>query len=103
MAVRDEERKSPADVVDNPAANRFELEVGGDVAVLEYAREGGRLLLVHTEVPEALEGRGYASVLARAALDQAKAKGLKVVPMCPFVRAYLRRHHEYDSIVQQSW
>jgi predicted GNAT family acetyltransferase len=56
---------------------------------------------MHTRVPGELEGQGYGGALAKAALDYARANGLKVIPTCPFVSAYLRRHKEYADLVQR--
>jgi uncharacterized protein len=81
-----------ATVRDNRAAHRFELDVNGQVAVLVYERRADELVLVHTEVPPSLRGRGLADRLVREALEAARAEGRRVVPVCPFVRAYLRRH-----------
>ena len=89
----------PTNVTDNVAASRFELGSGEGLAVLEYRRQGDRLYLTHTEVPEALAGQGLASTLARAALEHARAARLRVVAWCPFVRVYLRRHPEYAALV----
>ncbi|HZW27866.1 MAG TPA: GNAT family N-acetyltransferase [Trueperaceae bacterium] len=86
-------------VVRNREASRFEVELDGHVAVLEYVRVRRSLLLVHTGVPEQLEGRGIGSTLARAALDYVRHARLIAVPMCPFVRAYIRRHPEYLELV----
>jgi predicted GNAT family acetyltransferase len=83
---------SPPSVSDNPALHRFELTVDGQTAVLEYERTGDALALVHTEVPEALRGRHLGDALVEYALDAAHAAGLRIVPICPFVRAYLRKH-----------
>ncbi len=80
------------DVTDHRDANRFELTVDGHTAFLDYERRPDALVLVHTEVPEQLRGRHLADALARAGLAQAHAEGLRVVAVCPFVRAYLRRH-----------
>ena len=84
-------------VTDNPAASRFELEVDGQIAFLRYNRTPTTLSLVHTEVPEALRGRRLGDVLAKAGIDAARAEGLQLVVICPFVRAYLRRHPELAS------
>jgi predicted GNAT family acetyltransferase len=62
---------------------------------------GHDLDLVHTEVPRALEGRGYASALATAALEHARHEGVKVIPSCPYVKAFLQRHPEYADLVAQ--
>jgi uncharacterized protein len=81
-----------AAVVDNRDARRFELTMDGQTAVLVYERAPDSLVLVHTEVPPSLRGRHIADALANAALDTAKVEGLRVVAVCPFVRAYLRKH-----------
>jgi predicted GNAT family acetyltransferase len=88
---------APLSVIDNPQAQRFELIVDSETAVLEYQRTPNSLVLVHTEVPAALRGRHVADVLAQAAIDRAHAEKLQVVAVCPFVRAYLRRHPESKS------
>jgi predicted GNAT family acetyltransferase len=54
---------------------------------------------MHTEVPRALEGRGYAAALATAALDQARREGIRIIPSCPYVKAFLQRHPEYADLV----
>ena len=89
----------PIEIRDDPDAGRFETDVDGETAVLEYALEGGRIRLVHTGVPDPLEGRGIGSRLVRFALDQARERGLDVWPDCPFVAAYIRRHPEYLELV----
>src|SRR4051812_9357979 len=86
-------------VIDNEAAHQFEAHVDGLLTRLVYERADGRLILIHTEVPDALAGRGIGSVLARAALDDARVRQLRVVPRCPFVRSYIERHSEYRSLV----
>ena len=86
-------------VVDRTDLNRYELAVDNDVAFLTYRRKPDHILLAHTEVPEVFRGRGYGSVLAKHALDEARRAGLNVIVKCPFVTAWLRRHHEYDDII----
>ena len=88
-------------VVDNAAQCRFELHADGQIAVLEYVLAGDHIRLVHTEVPAGLRHRGYAEALARAGLDHARANGLKAVPLCPFVRAFLKRHPEYEPVLDR--
>jgi len=90
----------PMKVADNAAKSRFELPVDGQLAHLDYRKAGETLVLVHTEVPAALGGRGLGSVLARAALDAARERGLKVRATCPFVAAYLARHPEYADLLE---
>jgi predicted GNAT family acetyltransferase len=84
-------------VVDNREANRFELVVDGHTAVLNYERTQTSLVLVHTEVPEPLRGRRLGNVLVRAALDGAAVEGRRIVAVCPFVKAYLRKHPHPDA------
>ena len=87
------------EVIDNPTASRYETVVDGHLAILQYQRSSSRVTLIHTEVPSELEGRGVGGALARFALDDARARGIEVVPSCPFVAAYIRRHPEYLDIV----
>ncbi|HSJ12779.1 MAG TPA: GNAT family N-acetyltransferase [Longimicrobiales bacterium] len=86
-------------VRDNPEHSRFEAAVGDDVAVASYRMKDRTITFTHTEVPEALRGRGVGDALARAALDSARARGLTVVPRCPFIAAFIRRHAEYQDLV----
>lgn len=87
----DDDRDGRVD--DNTSAGRFEINVGGQVAFLVYERRGGdQILLVHTEVPPALRGQRIGDRLAKAALEAARRERRRVIPVCPFVRAYLRRH-----------
>lgn len=87
-------------VVHDENANRFEIHDAAGVAVLEYLREGDRVVMTHTQVPEAIEGNGYGSELARTALAWAREQGLRVHPVCPFVHAYVRKHAgEYRDLV----
>ena len=81
-----------SDVIDNPEAQQFELHIDGETAFLAYRRSDTSLVLVHTEVPERLRGKHLGERLVVAALDSARAAGLRIVPVCPFVRAYLRKH-----------
>ena len=86
-------------VVDRPDLNRYELDVDGAVAYLTYRRNDNHVLLSHTEVPEVFRGRGFGAILAKHALDEARRAGKQVIVRCPFVTAWLRRHHEYDDII----
>ena len=90
-------------VIDNRSESRFELATGGTVAVLAYRRRADRLVLVHTEVPEALGGRGIAGLLVQAAVDRASGEGLTVVPLCPFARTWLERHPQAASGISVDW
>jgi predicted GNAT family acetyltransferase len=86
-------------VRDNVQLHRFELDAGGHVAYSNYRRDGDTLTVMHTEVPAALNGKGIGSALARGLLDLARAQGLKVVPLCPFVAAYIAKHTEYADLL----
>ena len=86
-------------VRDNAAAGRYEARVGGQLAVITYRRSGERITFIHTGVPAALEGQGIAGKMAHVALEEARAAGLAVVPRCPFIAAYIRRHPEYADLV----
>jgi predicted GNAT family acetyltransferase len=87
-------------VTDAPGAERYEAHLDGELAgVLEYVVKRGRIALVHTEVAPAFEGRGVGAALARFALDDARARGLRVIASCPYVRSYLAKHPEDHDIV----
>ena len=85
----------------NAAKNRYELEVDGQLAMIKYRDADGVRYYTHTEVPKALEGRGIASLIAKAVLDEAQAENLTIVPLCPFVRGYIERHPQYGSLVKR--
>ena len=87
------------DVRHNAAERRFEIDTPEGTALLAYSERDGIMDLVHTEVPNEFEGRGYGAALARAALDHARERGMKVIPSCRFVSTYLHRHPEYGSLV----
>lgn len=81
-------------VTDNQDRNRYELVVDGHTAFTEYRLEGNRITFPHTLVPKELEGRGVGSRLVNAALDDAEARGLEIVPTCSFVAALHQRRQE---------
>jgi predicted GNAT family acetyltransferase len=89
----------PGAIRDNTALSRFELEDGGVTAFMTYRLTGDVITFEHTETPVAARGRGLASHLVQAALENARARGLKVVPRCAFVRAYLAKHPEFRDLV----
>lgn len=88
-------------VVHNEGAERFEADLGGQVAVAEYQREGNTLYFTHTETPVAYRGRGIADQVVETALAYAKAEGLRVVPFCHFVAGYLDEHPDYQALLAQ--
>jgi len=86
-------------VTNNEEAQRFESQVDGLRALLTYRRFPGRIVFNHIEVPPPLESKGLAAKLARTALDFARANHLRVVPQCPYVAAFIRKHTEYHDLV----
>jgi hypothetical protein len=87
-------------VIHNEAANRFEANLDGKIAHADYIKGSGEstLIFTETEVPEEFEGQGIGSKLARTALEYAQANNLRVQPLCPFIRAYIERHPEYQHL-----
>ena len=77
-----------------PASHRFELSAAGTLAEVTYRIDGEVMTILHTEVPEALAGRGIAGTLVRTALDHARANGMKVRPECTYAKSYMERHPE---------
>ncbi len=90
-------------VVDDPQNRRFVLESDGEVAELEYEVFDDRMVLVHTEVPSALAGRGIGGNLVEAAVQRARAASLAVEPQCRFARGWLRRHPEVVGALTVDW
>jgi predicted GNAT family acetyltransferase len=91
-------------VVDVPEESRYELRLDGRlIGLTAYRRRDGRIAFTHTEVDEALEGRGFGSRLAAAALDDAGRQGLEVVPLCPFISRYIEEHSEYEQLVARDY
>jgi hypothetical protein len=87
-------------VVDAPEHQRFEASVEGEPAgFLVYRLRPGLLALIHTEVETRFEGHGLGGRLARFALDQARDQGLAILPFCPFVDDWMKRHREYVDLV----
>lgn len=86
-------------VNDNKAKHRFEIELDGETALIDYTEQGDTISMTHTEVPPAFEGKGVGSQLVKGALEMVKADGKKVEPLCSFVAAYIKRHSEYDSLI----
>jgi predicted GNAT family acetyltransferase len=87
-------------VLINTSRRRFELESDGYVAFSDYRRNNSVLTIVSTKVPKELEGRGIGSRLVRGALKIAREQGLKVVPKCPFVKAYIDKHSEFADLLK---
>lgn len=89
----------PMQINHDPASGRFSTQLDGHEAELVYRRQEGRLVIDHTGVPQAIGGRGVAGALVRAALDYARAEGLRVVPLCSYSAEYIQRHPEYADLV----
>ena len=87
------------DVVNNEAEQQYEVVVDGALAVAQYTRRGDEITFHHTEVPVALRNRGVGAALVQAALEDVRARGLKVMSTCWFVSAYIRRHPEYQPLL----
>jgi predicted GNAT family acetyltransferase len=88
-----------AAVRDNPALSRFELDVDGVTAVANYRVDGKVITFAHTEVPPQARHGGIASQLIAGALDAVRARGLKIVPRCSFVKAYVDKHPEVRDLL----
>jgi predicted GNAT family acetyltransferase len=96
-------------IIDNPAESRFEIYVGGERAgLVKYqlsggdVRQGGEpISLLHTEVGDRFQGMGLASKLARGVLDEARARGLAVLPYCPYITSWIAKHPDYVDLVPQ--
>jgi predicted GNAT family acetyltransferase len=86
-------------VRNNEEARQFEIDVEGLQAFISYERKGQDIVLLHTEVPPELEGRGIGSTLARAAFDFAREQHLGVIPRCPFLSAFVQKHAEYEELI----
>ncbi len=90
-----------SEVRDNEALRRFELETDAGTAYITYSKAGSALSLNHTDVPDALSGRGIGSALVKGTLELIGARKQKVLPQCSFVAAYLERHPEYQALVKR--
>jgi uncharacterized protein len=88
------------EVRDNPSRHRFELDTNGHTSVAHYSLAPGVITFTHTEVPAELGGRGIGSQLARGALEQVRARGLKVVAECAFMAGYIAKHPEYGDLTR---
>lgn len=92
-----------ADIRDNADAHRYELHIEGQTAVVVYNLSGKNLMITETLVPEALEGRGIASRLAKHVIADAQARGLVILPVCPFFAGYFQKHAEHADVVHPTW
>ena len=88
-------------LIDNTEKKQYEIHVDDDLARIEYMKAQGKIFLTHTEVPEKFEGKGIGSALVRQVLDDIRQKELALVPLCPFVAAFINRHPEYNSLISK--
>jgi len=86
-------------LVKNPEENRFELKVGEYTTFIEYKERGKKIWLIHTESPEELKGKGAATAVIEKTLAYIEDNGYKLIPLCPLVAAYLKRHPEWNRVV----
>ncbi|AQG79205.1 GNAT family N-acetyltransferase [Spirosoma montaniterrae] len=93
-----------ATVTDNRHHHRFELKLDGKLSIIQYQPvDDETLALLHTEVDPSLEGQGVGSHLVNGVLEYADRNGLKIVPLCPFVSAYLKRHPDWQRVVSTAY
>ena len=91
-------------VRDNPERHRFEIDLGdGTFAIAEYTLPAGKMMFTHTEVPDAHEGKGIGTMLIRFALDAARERGRKVIPICPFFGAYMQKNTDTHDLLDSAW
>ncbi|RYE39692.1 MAG: N-acetyltransferase [Sphingobacteriales bacterium] len=90
-------------LVKNEATKRFELTVGGHIAFIEYEEDEKVIKLIHTESPEALAGRGAATALIEKTLVYLEEKTYQLIPLCPLVFAYVKRHPEWKKLVPSKY
>lgn len=89
-----------SDVIDNRDHHRFELSVEGHLATEHYRLEDNVITIEHTDVPKELGGRRIGSQLVQGALDKVRAAGHKLIPQCPFVKAWIEKHPAYQDLVK---
>jgi len=87
------------ELIDNTAAKQYELVVDGKNPRIEYIAVKDKIYLTHTEVPKELEGKGLASKMVLMVLEDIKSRNLTLIPMCPFVAMYIKRHPEWRELV----
>ncbi|NNG11277.1 MAG: N-acetyltransferase [Arenibacter sp.] len=87
------------ELIDNTEDKQYEFHIEGVLAKIEYIKTKDKIYLTHTEVPKPLEGKGIASSLVHSVLEDIEKKDLTLIPMCPFVAAYIKRHPDWKKLV----
>ncbi|NDK55694.1 GNAT family N-acetyltransferase [Pontibacter fetidus] len=87
-------------VEDNAEKHRFETTIEGYTAFIDYKRKPGEITILHTEVPKELEGCGIAAAMTKYVLEYIEENKLQLVPLCPYMRSYLKKHPEYQHLVK---
>ena len=88
------------EVINNLAEKRFELWIDGQLSKLDYTIDDDTIMMTHVGVPNEFRGQGLAGVITKVALEYAKAKSLRVIPVCPYVLAYIRRNKQYLELTR---
>jgi uncharacterized protein len=88
------------EVIHNPAESRFEVWVNGQLAKLDYSKDGNTIVMMHVGVPYEFRGHGVAGKITQAGLEYAKSNSLRVIPMCSYVAAYIRRTPQYVGLTK---
>ena len=94
--------KAELTLTDNKEDQQFELTADGLTARVEYTLMGNRIIFTHTEVPKELEGKGIGSMIVKLALQNIEERGLKLIPLCPFTAAYIKRHPEWNRVLAEN-
>jgi hypothetical protein len=89
------------EITQNPAESRFEVWIDDQLAKLDYMESGDTFVMTHVGVPVEFRGQGIAGVITKAGLEYAKSKSLRVIPMCSYVRAYIKRNPQYADLTKQ--
>jgi predicted GNAT family acetyltransferase len=89
------------DVIHNPAEKRFETWIEGQLSKLDYMEDRGTIIMTHVGVFPEHRGQGVAGKLTQVALEYAKEKSLRVIPMCPYIANYIRSNHQYIELTSQ--
>ena len=90
-------------IINNTKLSRFETEINGEFAYVDYRFYKGDMVLMHTFVPEAGRGKGISSALAKFALEYVKAQNLKLMVYCPIVAKYIKLHPEYEPLIDKQY